>query len=82
MGALLDQPGGQPIIRATLDPFSPEGSTSAVNFTTSKASRHWPRPDRSHINWIVTDSDWEAKLAQGRVAKVVEIGRRRNLRVT
>ena len=46
MGALLDQPGGQPIIRATLDPFSPEGSTANVNFTTSKASRHWPRPDR------------------------------------
>jgi len=64
MGALLDQPDGKPIVRATLDPFTPEGSTANVNFTTSKASRHWPRPDRSHVNWIVTDSDWEAKLAQ------------------
>lgn len=64
MGALLDQPGGQPIIRATLDPFMPEGSTQDVNFQTSKAGRHTPRPDRSHLNYIVTDSDWEAKFAQ------------------
>ena len=64
MGALLDQPQAEPIIRATLDPFSPMGSTSAVSFTTSKTSRHWPRQDRSHVNWIITDSDWEAKFAQ------------------
>ncbi len=64
MGALLNQPDGTPIIRATLDPFTPEGSTMGVNFSSSKSSRHWPRADRSHINWIITDQDWEAKLAQ------------------
>ncbi|WP_424830566.1 BPTD_3080 family restriction endonuclease [Ruegeria sp.] len=64
MGALIDQPNGKPVIRATLDPFTPEGSTTDVNFTTSKESRHWPRPDRSHVNWIVTDSGWETKFAQ------------------
>lgn len=64
MGALVDQPHGQPIIRAVLDPYAPEGSTTNVNFTTSKESRHRPRPDRSHINWIITDQDWEAKFAQ------------------
>lgn len=64
MGALLDQPNAQPIIRATLDPFSPTGSTGAVSFTTSKQTRHWPRVDRSHVNWIVTDSSWEAQFAQ------------------
>lgn len=64
MGALIDQPNGEPIIRATLDPFSPEGATMNVNFTTTKKSRHWPRPDRSHLNWIITDQDWEAKFAQ------------------
>jgi type III restriction enzyme len=64
MGALLDQPNGTPIIRATLDPFSPEGSTMGVSFTTSKTSRHSPRPDKSHINWIITDSDWETRFAQ------------------
>lgn len=41
-----------------------EGSTVDVNFTTSKAGRHTPRADRSHLNYIVTDSDWEAKFAQ------------------
>lgn len=64
MGVLLDQPGTPPVIRATLDPFAPEGSTMDVNFATSKESRHWPRFDRSHVNWIITDQDWEIKLAQ------------------
>lgn len=64
MGVLLDQPDGKPIIRAVLDPFTPVGSTAGVSFTTSKPSRHRPRPDRSHINWVITDQDWEAKLAQ------------------
>ncbi len=64
LGALMDQPRGQPILRAVLDPYAPTGSTMDVNFNTSRATRFSPRPDRSHINWIVTDSDWEAKLAQ------------------
>ncbi|PBB39600.1 restriction endonuclease [Mesorhizobium sp. WSM3868] len=64
MGALLDQPGGAPIIRAVLDPFAPDGSTAGVNFTTSSNSRHWPNPERSHVNWIITDQDWENKLAE------------------
>ncbi|MCZ7674601.1 MAG: hypothetical protein M5U35_00090 [Roseovarius sp.] len=34
-----------------------------MNFNTSKATRYQPRPDRSHLNWIITDSDWEDKLA-------------------
>nr|WP_289993670.1 DEAD/DEAH box helicase family protein [Aquibium sp. ELW1220] len=64
MGALLDQPGGQPIVRAVLSPFAPEGSTAQVNFNTSAKSRHWPDPTRSHVNWIITDQDWENKLAE------------------
>ncbi|MBB1492903.1 DEAD/DEAH box helicase family protein [Paracoccus sp. MC1854] len=63
-GLLIDQPGGEPIIRAILDPFARDGSTMGVNFHTTKTSRHAPRPDRSHLNWIITDQDWEAKLAQ------------------
>lgn len=55
---------GDAVIRAVLEPYSPTGSTMDVSFNTSKATRFWPRPDRSHINWIVTDSDWEAKLAK------------------
>ncbi|MFC3614766.1 BPTD_3080 family restriction endonuclease [Lutimaribacter marinistellae] len=62
-GALKDQPGGDSVLRAILDPYNPTGSTADVNFNTSKATRYHPRPDRSHVNWIVTDSDWEDKLA-------------------
>ncbi|WP_366523513.1 BPTD_3080 family restriction endonuclease [uncultured Sulfitobacter sp.] len=63
-GLLLDQPDREPIIRAILDPFSPDGSTMNINFQTSKTSRHAPHPERSHLNWIITDSDWEASFAQ------------------
>ncbi|MCC5972109.1 MAG: DEAD/DEAH box helicase family protein [Pararhodobacter sp.] len=62
-GALIDKPGGERILRAVLDPYNPLGSTRDVNFNTSKATRYHPRPDKSHINWIITDSDWEDKLA-------------------
>jgi type III restriction enzyme len=34
-----------------------------VSFTTSKP-RYWPDPRKSHVNWIVTDSEWEDRLAQ------------------
>lgn len=64
MGVLLEQPGGASIVRATLDPFAPQGSTMDVNFTTTSMNRHRPRPDRSHVNWIISDSDWETKFAQ------------------
>ncbi|MEZ5778862.1 MAG: DEAD/DEAH box helicase family protein [Paracoccaceae bacterium] len=63
-GLLLDQPDRAPIIRAILDPFAPDGSTMGVNFHTTKTSRHAPRADRSHLNWIITDQDWETKFAQ------------------
>lgn len=62
-GALIDKPGGERILRAVLDPYNPIGSTRDVNFNTSKATRYHPRLDKSHINWIITDSDWEGKLA-------------------
>ena len=44
MNALVDRPDGEPVIRATLDPFAPEGSTADVAFTTSKPGRFSPRP--------------------------------------
>jgi type III restriction enzyme len=62
-GSLIDKPGGERILRAVLDPYNPIGTTRDVNFNTSKATRYHPRPDKSHINWIITDSDWEDKLA-------------------
>ncbi|WP_425044647.1 BPTD_3080 family restriction endonuclease [Primorskyibacter sp. S87] len=62
-GALIEGPRGDSILRAVLDPYQPEGSTMGVHFNTSVATRYSPRPDRSHLNWIITDSDWEDKLA-------------------
>ncbi|UTH49954.1 DEAD/DEAH box helicase family protein [Loktanella salsilacus] len=62
-GALIDKPGGDSVLRAVLDPYNPTGSTLGVNFNTSKATRFQPRPDKSHLNWIITDSDWEDKLS-------------------
>ena len=64
VGAINTGAAGAGIVRAMLDPFEPEGSTAAVNFTTSKTDRWQPRADRSQVNWIILDSDWEAQLAQ------------------
>ncbi len=62
-GALIDKPGGESVMRAVLDPYNPLGTTHGVNFNTTKETRYAPRPDKSHMNWIITDSDWEDKLA-------------------
>jgi len=51
-------------IKAMLDAYTPTGSTAHVNFTTSKATRWQTDPRRSHINWVVCDSDWEAELCR------------------
>ena len=55
--------GDQPI-KAILDAYNPTGSTSSVNFTTSKETRWQTDPHRCHINWVVCDSDWEAEFAR------------------
>ncbi len=53
-------------IKALLDPYNPTGSTRYVRFNTSKTDR-WDTkgpPPKSHINWIVLDSDWEAEFCR------------------
>lgn len=55
---------GERPIKALLDPYNPAGSSAHVNFTTSKATRWRTDPRRSHINWVVCDSDWEAELCR------------------
>lgn len=45
-------------------PYNPEGSTMFVNFNTSKRDRWQTAPDRSHINWVILDSDWEAEFCR------------------
>jgi len=51
-------------IKAVLDPYNPVGSTSHVNFNTSKISRYETDARRCHINWVILDSDWEAEFCR------------------
>jgi len=55
--------GARPI-KALLDAYNPIGSTAHVNFTTSKMSRWQTDSRRSHVNWIILDSDWEGELCR------------------
>ncbi len=48
-----------------LDPYNPVGSTTHVNFNTSKTDRWETDARRCHINWVVLDSDWEARVLPG-----------------
>lgn len=60
---------GESYIRALLDPYNPVGTTRYVNFNTSKTTR-WDTSGMSvggpkcHLNWIITDSDWEAEFCR------------------
>jgi type III restriction enzyme len=51
-------------IKAVLDPYNPTGSTAHVSFNTSKTERWETDPSRSHINWVILDSDWEAEFCR------------------
>jgi type III restriction enzyme len=57
---------GKNAVRVVLDPFNPTGSTRHVNFSTAKQSL-WATqgpPPKSHVNWVVFDSDWEAEFCR------------------
>ena len=56
-------------IKAVLDPYNPVGSTRYVNFTTTKRTRWQTDPRRSHVNWVICDSDWESELCRVVVRK-------------
>ncbi len=49
-------------VLAILDPYNPTGSTHFVNFRTSKGT-YQADPKKSHINYVVPDSDWETQFA-------------------
>jgi type III restriction enzyme len=55
--------GNRPI-KAILDPYNPVGSTRHVSFNTSKPERWETAPERSHVNYVVLDSDWEGELCR------------------
>ena len=55
---------GENPIKAVLDPYNPTGSTDHVSFYTSKRDRWETAHDRSHVNWVILDSDWEAEFCR------------------
>lgn len=55
--------GDRPIT-AILDPYNPKGSTSYVNFVTSKASRWQTDSRKCHVNWAILDSNWEGEFCR------------------
>lgn len=55
--------GERPVL-ALLDPYNPTGSTAHVRFNTSKTDRWLARADKSHVNWVILDSDWEGEFCR------------------
>jgi type III restriction enzyme len=62
--AITETLQGERPVKAILDAYNPTGTTAFVNFTTSKELRWQTRADKSHVNWVVCDSDWEAEFAR------------------
>jgi len=55
---------GARVVKAMLDPYNPAGTTNFVAFNTTKPNIWNTAPDKSHINHVVCDSDWEAEFAR------------------
>src|SRR3546814_9446798 len=62
--AITETLAGERPVKAILDAYNPTGSTAFVNFTTSKETRWQTDPRKSHVNWVVCDSDWEAEFCR------------------
>jgi len=62
--AITESMVGDRPIKAILDAYNPLGSTMHVNFNTSKESFWTTAPNKSHINYVVCDSDWEAEFCR------------------
>jgi len=55
--------GTRPVV-AVMDPYNPVGSTSHVNFNTTRTERWQTDARRCHVDWVIFDSDWEAELCR------------------
>ncbi len=62
--AITETLKGERPVKAILDAYNPTGSTTFVNFTTSKEKRWQTDPRKCHVNWVVYDSDWEAEFCR------------------
>jgi type III restriction enzyme len=72
---------GERAVVAMLDPYNPEGSTTHVNFTTTRTDRWETDARRCHINWVILDSDWEGEFCRVAEAhpRVIAYVKNRNL---
>lgn len=62
--SIVDATAGERVLKPILYPYDTEGSTSVVDFDTSRAV-YATREDRCHISHVVADTDsWEQKMAQ------------------
>jgi type III restriction enzyme len=59
--AIVVGSAGEKRLLPILRPYDQIGSTRYVDFTTTKSV--YPA-GKSHLNWLVMDSDWEAKVGQ------------------
>jgi len=62
--AIIRAEAGDRSIKAIFDPYNPVGSTRHVNFNTTKTRRYQTDSRRCHINWVITDGDWEAEFCR------------------
>ena len=53
VAAIAASPGGTPRVKAVVDPYNPEGTTSHVSFNTSKEPRWQTDPRKCHVDWVV-----------------------------
>jgi len=61
--AIVTSIGDKDKVKAVLDPYNPKSSTAQVGFSTTKDL--WTTaPDKSHINFVALDSDWESEFAR------------------
>jgi type III restriction enzyme len=51
-------------IQVVLDSYNPIGSSIHVNFNTTKSWRWTTDSRKSHLNYVILDSDWEAELCR------------------
>ena len=63
LAIVLENIGTHPV-KAIVDNYNPIGSTSYVNFTTSKELRWKTSPEKCHVNWSILDGSWEGEFCR------------------
>jgi type III restriction enzyme len=79
--ACVEQNAGPERLRPILDAYNREGSTRHVDFQTTKSNLWKTADDKSPINFVVCDSDWEAGFARQveAMAEILAYAKNQNL---